>query len=505
MRTQLFLTVLVIFGLIVPMTAVQAAVVLIEPGHTLNQLVDSVVPLDPSQTQLDTACAFGNTGNIESIGIDAATGTLYVQLNGFIDTCVFDIQSASPHPVGLVNPSTQFVINSRGTDLHFDPATGLLVTMDMGLNRIATVSPIGGATGTYSLVTPGLWGAFSTFGMDFSTGTGGSDVPAGDIVFTSDTSGNGIHSATFGGAAEVTHVTPPTAGDDMVIQPDGDWVHVPDFNGVITAYAPTPPHAAAPSPTGLNLVQMFSDAGLPFQCGSRATVCDTTGELYVSYSCDPGGSGIFRVDEALTTATLMVQIGPEDGLHDLVLGPATSGSGNAVYFTVHNQLTQGEEVWEVTVPECEECDPDPRTQGYWHRQCLGVPASEGGLDPGRNGRGPQQPTEPGFVAHLMPTVGDQLAELVGETGGACAGGMDASPPKDPCEKALKQYTALLFNIASDRLQNFCQVDLVAEGCSATSLGGLVDELAQLLNAGDAASCKVAAACAAAVNEGDLEP
>ena len=40
------------------------------------------------------------------------------------------------------------------------------------------------------------------------------------------------------------------------------------------------------------------------------------------------------------------------------------------------------------------CRPEPVSQGFWHRQCLGVPAAEGGIDPGRNGHGPKEPTEP---------------------------------------------------------------------------------------------------------------
>ena len=140
-----------IFGvsLAVTVTSVQAAVTLIEPTHTLTQLVDSAVPLHPSQAALDVACAFGNAGNIESIGIDPATGTLYVQLSpgGFVsaDTCIFSI---TPGGVAtLLNPSTGFGINSRGTDLHFDPSIGLLVTQDQNTapDSIATVAPGGGA------------------------------------------------------------------------------------------------------------------------------------------------------------------------------------------------------------------------------------------------------------------------------------------------------------------------------------------------------------------------
>jgi len=298
------------------------------------------------------------------------------------------------------------------------------------------------------------------------------------------------------------HVQPPNilSGDDMVIQPNGDWIHVGDFQRPITRFSPVPPHMGTPS--ALNIQDIFADVGLPYVFGSRATVCDSTGDLYISYSGAPGGSAIFRVDAALTTATPILMIPEDEGLQDLTLGPATLGPGFSVYFTVHNFVNATEEVWEVTVPECVPiCEPDPLTQGYWHRQCLGIPAAEGGIDPGRNGRGPQSPIEPEFQKDLMPVVSAMLEQTVFETGGACAGGMSADPPSDKCEKAIKQYTALLFNIASDRLQPGCGIDLSMEGCFSTTIGDLVDELAGIINTQDQNACNIAAACAAAINEG----
>ena len=151
-------------------------------------------------------------------------------------------------------------------------------------------------------------------------------------------------------------------------------------------------------------------------------------------------------------------------------------------------------------------DPNPASQGYWHRQCLGVPSNPdnpaaGGLDPGRNGRGPQEPTEAEFTKDLMPAVTARLENLVFEMDGSCAGGMAADPPSDKCEKALKQYTALLFNIESGRIGEGCQVELSSEGCASTDIGSLVDELAALINSGDEGACTLAASCAGAVNEG----
>jgi hypothetical protein len=146
-------------------------------------------------------------------------------------------------------------------------------------------------------------------------------------------------------------------------------------------------------------------------------------------------------------------------------------------------------------------DPDPLSQGYWHRQCLGIPAEDGGIDPGRNGRGPSEPLEPDFVKNLMDPVSDILADSMFENGGSCAGGMNAEPASDPCEKALKQTTALLFNLASSRVAGSCTADLSDLGCESTDLTSLVDELATLINTGDADNCETAASCAAAVNEG----
>ena len=292
--------------LFLPASTVSAQIVAVEPGHALNQIADSVAPLDPSQADLDLLCAFANVGNIESIAVGPSPN-LFVQISsgGFtsLDTCIFSIDSLTG-VTSLISPSTLFGINSRGTDMQFDPVFGFLVTQDQNAGALGFVT-LGGLTGIYSLVTPPVFSS-GTFGMDFSAGVGGSDVLAGDIVFTSDVAATGLHSTFFGSFASFLHATPPTAGDDVVIQPDGDWIHVPDFSGVITEYLPFPPHVGTPSATGLNISSMFSNAGLSFVNGSRASVCDTNGMVYISYSGAPGGTGLFRVDEALTTATLVL-------------------------------------------------------------------------------------------------------------------------------------------------------------------------------------------------------
>jgi hypothetical protein len=153
---------------------------------------------------------------------------------------------------------------------------------------------------------------------------------------------------------------------------------------------------------------------------------------------------------------------------------------------------------DLTEGECQQfCEPDPRTQGYWHRQCLGVPESEGGIDPGRNGRGPQEPNEPGFVEEHMPCAETRLEDL-GFYGLTTCEGMDADPASDPCEKAEKQLTALILNDCSGKLQEYCDIDVSAAGCSSTTVGDLILEATDLIFGG---SCQTAADCIAGVNEG----
>jgi hypothetical protein len=143
------------------------------------------------------------------------------------------------------------------------------------------------------------------------------------------------------------------------------------------------------------------------------------------------------------------------------------------------------------------CVPDPLSQGYWHRQCLGVPAADGGIDPGRHGRGPQSPTEPEFVEELMPCADNRIENLGFYAVSTCEG-MDAEPPSDPCERALKQLTATILNVCSSRLADVCPVDLLADGCESETLEEAMEEIAAMIHAGD---CQQAASCSAAINEG----
>ena len=83
--------------------------------------------------------------------------------------------------------------------------------------------------------------------------------------------------------------------------------------------------------------------------------------------------------------------------------------------------------------------------------------------------------------------------------------MEAEPPSDVCERALTQYTALLFNVLSSRLQTSCVIQPIPDGCDSTDVGALVDELAGLIESRDAQACQVALDCAAAINDGRVVP
>ena len=110
--------------------------------------------------------------------------------------------------------------------------------------------------------------------------------------------------------------------------------------------------------------------------------------------------------------------------------------------------------------------------------------------------GPGAPTEPGFSELLKPCADGRLAYLgLGES--ACEA-LDARPAGDPCERALRQLTALTLNVCSGALTDSCAVQVSGQGCASTTVGELIDEAAGLIQEG---RCGRANDCVAAVNEG----
>jgi hypothetical protein len=145
-------------------------------------------------------------------------------------------------------------------------------------------------------------------------------------------------------------------------------------------------------------------------------------------------------------------------------------------------------------PQC--LDVHPVGQGYWHRQCMAIPISEGGLRP-EDGtyRGPREVLEPGFDA--LRACADEILPGLGFSGVTTCDGLDPSHPKDVCLRALKRLTALVLNVCSERVSTSCALDVSPEGCDATTVGELLEEAAGWMHEG---YCHLAAVCLAAANE-----
>ena len=147
-----------------------------------------------------------------------------------------------------------------------------------------------------------------------------------------------------------------------------------------------------------------------------------------------------------------------------------------------------------------DCVKNPNGSGYWFKQCLTVDYDEGGL-----GRGlfrhlkHKKVAEENIPPDLIVAVGERLDDLLGQSGlNACQDGLKVDWKFDSCDRALRQFTTLLFNIESGRLTEFCPVCLGKPAISATTIGELVDEIAGFIQAGE---CSKALKIAYKVNRG----
>jgi hypothetical protein len=97
-----------------------------------------------------------------------------------------------------------------------------------------------------------------------------------------------------------------------------------------------------------------------------------------------------------------------------------------------------------------------------------------------------------------------MAEAVGNSlsfsGQSTCQALDADPPSDPCERALKQYAALLLNMAWEILGPDCSADLGAiDPDSPGSVGEAAALVEQLIQEGSFESCTLANDIADAIN------
>jgi hypothetical protein len=279
--------------------------------------------------------------------------------------------------------------------------------------------------------------------------------------------------------------SPPAPPADLNLQcaddlpPPVDLTTVDNCDGSITA---SPTHIVTPGfcANDFNMVRnwTFSDV-----CGNTASVAQTFDVL----------------DDTAPVITC-----PPDGSYETATASDNCTSPVVPTFT---DYPDGTRTWEAA-DECQNnsmcsiilCESDPMTAGYWNRQCLGVAVEDGGLSPGRNGRGPKSPTEPDFEEVLMECADLELAGLGFFADSTCSG-IDARPANDDCERALRQLTSLVLNVCSGRLQDACPVCLASCGFDGAdgNVAELIDEITADIHGG---FCKQAAEKAALVNEGE---
>ena len=294
------------------------------------------------------------------------------------------------------------------------------------------------------------------------------------------------------------------------------------------------------------VVQTFDIAGFPpgiglefgpdertiyWRTGTELLILDPAGGAIIPVTSNLSGNGSSLTmnpdtcaDFYSTAARQLIRIDPDDGAETTVgNGPTTftalavipdgtlRGHSSRTLYRIDQATGAGLPIGTIGSPapgmaygpfgvacaeRCPFCpeDPQPEGQGYWHRQCLGVSSDDGGIDPNPFDGGPSEPTEPGFVEALMPCADARLREL-GFDGTSTCDGMDADPPGDKCEKALKQLTALILNVCSDRLVDGCPAEAPTPGCESTRVGALIEEAAALIQRGE---CKQAATCVESV-------
>jgi hypothetical protein len=141
------------------------------------------------------------------------------------------------------------------------------------------------------------------------------------------------------------------------------------------------------------------------------------------------------------------------------------------------------------------CMPDPRGDGYWIRQCLGIESISGGLSPGKRGRGPGEPGETGFDPALIACAGEVLAGMDPEASDPCQA-LLPRPARDSCDQARRKAATLAFNMCAGRMQGSCLYEGEPGGCADGTVADLMAELQALFVAGE---CRQAKRCLTAMD------
>lgn len=152
---------------------------------------------------------------------------------------------------------------------------------------------------------------------------------------------------------------------------------------------------------------------------------------------------------------------------DLTCDPVTYAPLEAILSKdASAQVYEAFEVEPGTCPLPSVCeDPQPHTQGFWRRVCKKAH--------------PDQPDRSILTTELCED-------------------MNPDPHSDPCERARSQFAAVLYNLASDRIQEGCIDDNTGNDVGAT-----VEAIEALISEGTKDSCKTASSLAASINEGGV--
>jgi len=142
----------------------------------------------------------------------------------------------------------------------------------------------------------------------------------------------------------------------------------------------------------------------------------------------------------------------------------------------------------------------PLTQGYWHRQCMSlglIERSGGGIPP------PHPDWEPPPLLAIMQEIVDPIIRRLGSpTDTTTCEALDADPPDDMCQKAIKQYAAVLMNMYGGHLGPDCVLEL--PGLGQVTPQQAADAIAALIMqglAGDPRACYLANDLADLINTG----
>ncbi len=141
----------------------------------------------------------------------------------------------------------------------------------------------------------------------------------------------------------------------------------------------------------------------------------------------------------------------------------------------------------------------PLTQGYWHRQCMGL----GLIPPDGPGPPPHPDWEPEILLRIMAALTDPVIQALGSPiDQTTCQALDAEPPDDPCQRAIKQFAAVLLNMSGGRLGPTCALELPDLGfVSPDEAVTAIEALIVRGLAGDLAACRQAADLADLINTG----